>query len=110
MKDPQNIVLSIQKNKIVVSCSDESKIKILKQMGAKRKIFDHKMWIITYDSKKELSGNFVCLRDSGFVFAGEPGGWSPSSIFLKFKEEGYIEGRAMEVIWKNKDTPILREI
>ena len=110
MNKTLNIVISVQDHIIVVYCSDREKVKILKDLGAKRQVFNRNKWLLSYGSKNELSELFTSLRDYKFVFAGGSSGWYPASIFQKLKDERLLRGRALEIVWESKDSYKIREI
>lgn len=105
-----NSVVLVTDDKVIIRCSDRNKYKFLKTKKAKRGLFKRDRWIFSYNSKKDLSLLFELLRDEGFAFSGDSNGWPPSSIFLLLREEGYLEGKMKEIIRKDKDTTVTREI
>jgi len=102
----EKTILSIEKTCIIINCADKKMFKILKQIGAKRKLFTRFKWILPCADKNELSNYFKYLRDYGFMFSGG-NGWPPSCVFQQLKDEGYIEGHILEIVWKDQNTPII---
>lgn len=61
------------------------------------------------DNKVELGIKMGKLKDAGFYFAGGARGWPPSAIFSLLREEGYVSGKIIEIMWQAPDKVIKRE-
>lgn len=105
-----NLILSAQNGVLIIECSDKSKFSFLKKLGAEKKIFNKNKWKLNYNSKADLSKLFTHLRDEKFIFMGGSNGWQPSDIFQNLRNEGFVKGDAMEIVWLNKKTSEMRKI
>ena len=102
MKIPHDYVVSIQYGEIIINCVTKDKKKLLKQIGAKNKIFNRLTWRLSYNKndERELANKLEKLRDFGFCFAGAVGGWPPSGVFDYLRDKGYANGKIIEIMWR----------
>lgn len=110
MKIKYSYVDWIQDFQITVYCVDDKKIKFLKSIHAKRKFFNRKYWIISYDNDYNLAKLLTLLRNENFMFSYDEHGWSPSGIFQHLREKGLLCGKLKEISWKKEDDVCIREL
>lgn len=99
MKIKYSYVEWIQNNKITIYCCDNGKIKTLKLLNAKRKLFSLTNWEINYRDDEELAKILSSLRDDLFLFGYDEHGWCPSGIFQHLRENGLLSGKFTEIFW-----------
>jgi hypothetical protein len=97
---PNNYVSLILKEKIRVKRVSKNNIDELKILGGYiESISGDICWIIPASGKTELGKLLARLRDLGFLFADEPGGWPPAAIFRDLRGRGYVDGDFQAVTW-----------
>lgn len=111
MTQPQNFVGSISEGAIMVSNVSSALKSRLRRLGGRPTIINQKeTWIIeTNDQEEILCELLEQLRDLGVLFAGAPGGWSPSEIFLYLRDKKLISGQFQEVLWRMPDDWFIQE-
>ena len=100
----------IQKNKITLFCADKVKNNFLKKIGAKRKFFSRKIWVINCNDENHLAFILQQLNDNGFMFAGGIEGWNPVDIFILMREKNLVTGKTIEIVWKEKNQTMTRDV
>ncbi len=112
MKVSYDYIVAILASDIVINCVSKSKGKLLKEIGARRKLFVRSKWYLDYevDNKKQLALKLEQLRDWGFCFAGAAGGWPPSAVFDLLRAEGYVSGKIIEIMWRNPEEVLKSEV
>jgi len=98
----------IQENEITIFCEDAERYNFLKIIGAKRKLFDRKIWIINCRDKNDLADKLQRLNDNDFMFAGGSHGWNPVDIYILMREKNLVTGKATEIVWKEKNQTVTR--
>ncbi len=112
MKILHDYVTAILDNEIVVNCASKDREKLLKEIGARRRLFERNKWYIKYQTgnKSELASMLEKLRDAGFCFAGAAGGWPPAAVFDFLREQGYTTGKITEIMWGGQAKVVKREM
>lgn len=112
MKVHYDYVVSILDDSIVINCVNNNKELYLKKLGACRGFFKRDRWILKYCpvNRSGLAIKLEKLRDAGFYFAGAAGGWPPAAVFDLLREQGYVDGKIIEIVWRAPGEVITREI
>ena len=50
------------------------------------------------------------LQKAGFLFLGGESGWPPSAVFMDMRLKGLVCGKIEVVTWKDKHTPVVRQL
>jgi len=103
-----NYVKWIHVNKITIFCEDMGQNGFLKIMGARRKFFDRKTWIINCKNEHDLADKLQRLNDNGFMFSGGPYGWNPVDIFILMREKNLVSGKVTEIVWRERGQALTR--
>jgi hypothetical protein len=98
----------IQENKITLFCDDIVSESLLKKIGAKRKFFDRKIWLINFKDERGLADKLQQLNENGFMFAGGSHGWNPIDIFILMREKNLVTGKVTEIVWNGKNQTLTR--
>lgn len=105
-----NYIKWIQKNKITLFCGDTKRYHSLEIIGAKRKIFNRKIWIINCKDEDDLADKLQKLNSNGFMFAGGLHGWNPADIYILMRNKKLVTGTIIEIVWKEKNQILTRVV
>jgi hypothetical protein len=102
-----NYVKEIKATEIIFSIEDRSLDNKLSNIGAKKKIFSKK-WSVFFSNKEEKIELIKKIITLNIAFQGGAHGWPPSEIVGDLRDQGKISGSWIEITWKSREMPIIR--
>ncbi len=109
MKEKLTYVRSILSQEIVIISTDRLKNKFLQKLGAHRKFFSRRQWLIKYISERELADKLQKLRNANFMFSGGHTGWSPVDVFCYLRDKEYVKGKIINIEWEGSGKARVKE-
>lgn len=94
-----NYVKWIQGGDVTIFCEGLADIALLKNIGAKRKVFKRNIWVIKCDTEIDLARKLQTLNNSDFKFAGGSSGWNPVDIYILMRNKKLVTGDVSEIVW-----------
>lgn len=99
-----NFIRSIDAGSVVLEVEDGIDAEQLQALGARRKLFNRRRWVIGSEGEEDLATVLTALRDLGVAFAGGLG-WPPAAQFERLRDAGMVEGPYLEVVWRGPEQP-----
>ena len=100
VSNPSNYVSLILDGKVRARGVTPEIVGELKVLGGYEESIEGDLcWIIPASGDMELGKLLAKLRDQGFIFADEPGGWPPAAVIRDLRDRGYFGGDFQAVTW-----------
>jgi hypothetical protein len=99
---PRNYVSDVQDGEVRIENATPEVASDLRAIGGMEKpLGDRMVWVIRTPDDDALGRTLGRLRDIGFLFVDQPGGWPPAAVFDELRERGLVSGSFDSVSWIN---------
>lgn len=100
VKYPDNYISFIQDGELRAEhVTSEMTMTLAALGGSEKQLRKGFVWVLKYTDDASLGHLLGKLRDMGFLFMDEPGGWPPSAVFDVLREKGLVHGKFRAVTW-----------
>jgi hypothetical protein len=101
LPSPDNYVSLILNEKVRAENVSLEMTDELRSLGSyEETISGNPCWVIPASGDAEMGKLLAKLRDLGFLFVDETGGWPPAAVFRDLRDRGYIDGEFQAVTWQ----------
>jgi hypothetical protein len=99
---PRNCVSNVQDGEVRIENAAPEIAGELQAIGGMEKLLgDRTVWVIHTTDDEGLGRTLGRLRDIGFLFVDQPGGWPPAAVFDELRDRGLVRGSFDSVNWIN---------